>query len=367
MNYKYFAFILTIAFMWGCGGGGGLKPSVDDVTRDDGVVLGDLSSSESVSADASNASMRITFSDSMNPDSISTDNITLTCGESAIELVIAPADEEDRVFVVTPQSDLPQARECVLLVRSDVKDSQGSTMEADYLYTFQTACRTSDDFSEDTIALGCWDNTDIGLFAEFPGGVYLDDIFEAGDTADGLLNIGHPGGLDLGGDGYAFSAIWKKFDAENLTVELTIDELASERSSAIALGIMTEDRATIGLVYIQYDAHGSEPLAYRMGVMSTQDGGDPFLISTANPIPPDQNTEMGFTLTGPITLRITKEGDSITLDGNFADEVYNAPYVFAGNIEGNYFIDIGIAIGEDEDSFFSIDSVEFDAAAIGQE
>lgn len=156
----------------GCGGGSEASSVADD-TAPELASLAD--SADNSLPDGStidiNDSIKVTFSEAMDEDTLSSSNIQLadSGGTSAAYNLTEASDTDainDNEYIITPSSSLKQLTSYTLTVNGGsggVKDASGNALTSNAVYNFSTACAIEDDFSSDTTistSSGCWDYID---------------------------------------------------------------------------------------------------------------------------------------------------------------------------------------------------------------
>jgi hypothetical protein len=134
--------VLLVAFMSGCGGGGGLDPILG--TPPAGalprvIATTPVASSPVVTGVALNSVVSAAFSKDMAPETLSGSSFTLNCpGGTAVRAAVT-YNPATRVATLTPEAALPPAALCVATITTAVKDTVGLALASNFVWSFMTA------------------------------------------------------------------------------------------------------------------------------------------------------------------------------------------------------------------------------------
>lgn len=114
---------------------------------------GGLMSGTATNISTATSAITFTFSEAMDTSTITTSNVTLTCGTSQ---TITVSSTSSTIFVATPSAVLPQQTSCTFTIGTGVKDSAGNALASASSTNFTTGCSTNDDFSNSSTLNECW-------------------------------------------------------------------------------------------------------------------------------------------------------------------------------------------------------------------
>ncbi|MBU0505095.1 Ig-like domain-containing protein, partial [bacterium] len=103
----------------------------------------------------------VTFSETMNPDSLTSENFYLFCNgtEQPMDSIEAAENGEDDIenneWVITMSSQLPQYAECTLTFGEEITDMDDFNLE-EVTYVWGTKCASSSDFGNQETFEACW-------------------------------------------------------------------------------------------------------------------------------------------------------------------------------------------------------------------
>lgn len=338
---------------------------ISGVVRADGLPSAGLSSTapaDRLSGTVANATMTITFDEAMTASTVNTDNITLTCGGQAQEISIAVADSDNKVFTITPSSQLLQVSECTLAIGTSVADADGNTLPATVNYVFNTKCASSDEFLSDTFSAECWA---LGSQNDAYPDLTSSDSYYSIDTESGLLNFAAPAGYTInsianGGNGYCL--IVKQSTSDNLTVTVNITSV-SNMDSYVSLGGGLGRFDGIALT-LQDSSNNTATINWNWVF---DDGDNEYRVECASSTGASAKSSDGCPdVSESNKLRIVKEGTSFTLyyyNNNQAN--FNQLTTFdLSSFVDSYVVALGFYTANGDGTFSgSIDSVTFEAGS----
>jgi hypothetical protein len=296
------------------GGCGGTTSSGGDTTAPTVSLISPTNGETDVIADTTVA---ITFSEAMDPATLTTSNIGLSAGGSAVtsELSIS---SDDKTVTLTPSAALDPVIEYTATVATGVKDAAGNALASASVNSFTTRCASTDDFTNSATLDACYG------FYQFAIGTPLDQETIAGTLlasltlGDSLLtyqNNNQSASAQTTGAPY----LAKILADGNFSVVLQVSSLTqlTVGDDSVLLAVVNSDATAGTVLNIVNDAGGS----LAVGAASFSNSGGAFWSVSTTPI-----SSLPISGTLPTYIRLTRTGTVYTYQYRFASQT-DADYV----------------------------------------
>lgn len=310
------AFATTVQLS-SCGGGSSATPTptptVPTISSVTGITTATTTSATIAATGTTGISvlatnpLTITFSTAMDTATITTSNISLSCGGTAQTITIANTNSPtNTIFTVTPSANTAQVTSCTLTIGTGVESADAGALAAAATYAYTTGCATSDDFTNSTTLTDCW----------------TEQASSAGTTAmsSNALTLTTTAAVNAG-QGPAVSKAFASSDTSiTQTVKLTVTNLIENQDMCnVALFQGTSNGAIMGIGW-------DEPLG-QISLFANGGGTE----TTHVPVTVDGNNS------ATVYLRLSYSGNIVTPSYSSAGTTYTAlsntfSFVPTGNI-----------------------------------